>query len=128
MSLGALLESVPQAVRSAVAIVAAAVTVFTAGVAFNATTNKYSVIPEDVAELTDQVTSLRTEIAQLRGEMRVPSANAVRITYVEDAICTPTAIAVLGPDQDRWCYAMQRGRPSNNAAGSLSAQPPPPRP
>ena len=111
MTLRQLSDAVPQTVKTATAVVA----VFSAGAAFNASSARFSGLPTEVGALRDELTGLRADINSLRDDLALAATNARRVRDLEDALCAPDVIAVLGPDLDRRCYAILRGRPAPTA-------------
>lgn len=66
--------------------------------------------PQDISAIREDLAAQSAQLAAIRADLALTTANALRISYMEDAICTDAAIGRIGPDRDRRCYAMLRGR------------------
>ena len=110
-------DNLPEFVRTAV--VAGACVTF--GMIIN---DKYTVIrdgPKQIQAVLSAQQELTDRIDLLSAQLALASLNAVRLTYVEDALCTEMAKQELGPERDRWCSAMLRARDDVTRAAPANA-------
>ena len=71
--------------------------------------------PQDIADMQRTLEEQAAQLETLRIRLSTILNNSARITFLEDAVCTPPVIESLGPDRDRRCFAMTRAREASTA-------------